>query len=85
MLTILSDIKASFNVDSVLTTQSRSTQIIYSLLESRPMKVADIKQKTNYSDRTIRVSLQVLLDLQLIRKYQDLDDIRSSFYQVINL
>lgn len=79
----MSEMQSIFRIESLLVTQNKSTQIIYSILQEKPMKIIDIRQKTNYCERTIRISLQTLLDLQLIQKYPDLYDIRSSYYQVI--
>ena len=78
----MSEIITPLSINLVLTTQNRSTQLIYLILQERRMKISDIRQKTNYSERTIRTSLQILLDLQLIQRYPDLYDVRSNYYQI---
>ena len=78
----MSEIITPLSINLVLTTQNRSTQLIYLILQERRMKISDIRQKTNYSERTIRTSLQILLDLQLIQRYPDLYDVRSNKYQI---
>jgi DNA-binding MarR family transcriptional regulator len=59
-------------------------QKIYSLLKEEQLKPADIRKKTNYSVRTIGTAIKILISVNLIDKYCDLNDFRSFYYKANN-
>lgn len=62
---------------------NRSTQEVFYLLRNKTLKANDIQQRTTYSSRTIRSALRTLLDLNLVKKIPNLQDLRSCYYTTV--
>ena len=72
----------AINTPIKIHTLNSSVQVIYQAISENSIKVKDIENRTEYSPRTVRLALQILLDLKLIIKVPDLADLRSHYYQL---
>lgn len=78
----MSDVAISLPVEIQVAALSPAVQDVYQILRTRKLKAIEIQRKTKYSPRTIRSALKTLLDLHLIYRRTDLNDLRSNFYQI---
>ena len=70
--------------DKELSHSSRVASLILEYLEmsSKPLKMGELMKKTGLSLRSIRYGLRILLNSNKVTKLADLQDLRSSYYQV---
>lgn len=64
---------------------SRSAADVLYLLKKKPLSAIDIQKKTKYSSRTIRTALKTLIDLKLVERIPNLQDMRTCYYKAISL
>jgi DNA-binding MarR family transcriptional regulator len=65
-------------------TLNRSTRDVYYLIKRKQqINSNDIRRRTKYGDRTIRSAIRRLIDLRLIRRIPNLQDMRSCFYEAV--
>ena len=57
------------------------TRKVYSLLKEGSFKLNDIERKTTYTARSIRSSLKLLVNMDLVDKSYDFKDLRSFYYR----
>ena len=70
--------------DQLLMGTTESAKQIYLIISSTGnIQAKEIIEKVDYSARTVRYSLKILINLGLIRQIPNLHDCRSSFYQTI--
>ncbi|OLS19791.1 MAG: hypothetical protein HeimC3_44120 [Candidatus Heimdallarchaeota archaeon LC_3] len=69
------------NIDLQLGVLPPCTQKVYSLLKERSFKINDLERKTTYTSRSIRSSLKILVNMDLIDKLYDFNDLRSFYYK----
>ena len=66
-------------------TLNRSTRDVYHLIKRKQViNSKGISHRTNYGDRTIRSALKRLIDLRLVIRVPDLQDMRSCYYKAVN-
>ena len=66
----------------LLHSTTESARLIYAVIQSNQnIQAKEIIQKVQYSARTVRYSLKVLINLGLIKQIPNLQDCRSHFYQ----
>ena len=72
---------SSKKVDNLLIGTPKSVRKIFDLLKksNRPLKVNELQELTNLTDRTIRLALNTLYNLNLVVKVPNLEDLRSHF------
>lgn len=58
-------------------------EIYYILKENGPQTPKEISAQTSYAPRTLRYALKKLLELQLIKKSPNFEDLRQNFYKII--
>ena len=77
----------AINTSPVLsnTVLSRSTADVLYLLKKRPLNALEIQKKTKYSSRTIRTALKTLIDLKLVERNPNLQDMRTCYYHATTL
>ena len=77
----------AINTSPVLsnTVLSRSTADVLYLLKKRPLNALEIQKKTKYSSRTIRTALKTLIDLKLVERIPNLQDMRTCYYHATTL
>lgn len=65
----------------VLKGTPKSVKTIFNLIKksSKPLKVNELLELSNLTDRTIRLALNRLYDLKLVVKIPNLNDLRSHF------
>ena len=67
-------------------TLNRSTRDVYYLIKRKQqIDSKGISRRTKYGDRTIRSAIKRLIDLRLVKRVPNLHDMRSCFYQAINI
>lgn len=59
-------------------------QIYYILKEQGPQTPKEISAKTSYAPRTLRYALKKLLELNLIKKTPNFEDLRQNYYKIKN-
>lgn len=63
---------------------NRSTRDVYFLIKRKnQLNSKDIRRRTKYGDRTIRSAIRRLIDLRMIRRIPNLQDMRSCFYEAV--
>lgn len=67
------------------TTSKSDMQIILCLGKSGILKPQDIALKTRISLRSVRYSLKKLVDLNMVIRVPDLEDLRSYYYKVAKI
>ena len=72
---------STLKVDNLLIGTPKSVKKIFDLLKesNKPLKVNELQELTNLTDRTIRLALNTLYNLNLVVKVPNLDDLRSHF------
>ena len=68
----------------VLKGTPKSVQTIFSLIKKseKPLRVNDLQELSNLTDRTIRLALNRLYKLNLVIKVPNLQDLRSHFLTI---
>ena len=68
----------------VLKGTPKSVQTIFSLIKKseKPLRVNDLQELSNLTDRTIRLALNRLYKLKLVIKIPNLQDLRSHFLTI---
>ena len=68
----------------VLKGTPKSVQTIFSLIKKseKPLRVNDLQELSNLTDRTIRLALNRLYKLNLVIKIPNLQDLRSHFLTI---
>ena len=65
-------------------TLNRSTRDVYYLIKRKQtIDSKGISRRTKYGDRTIRSALKRLIDLRLVTRVPNLQDMRSCYYRAI--
>jgi len=59
-------------------------EIYYILKEKGPQTPKQISAKTSYAPRTLRYALKKLLELNLIKKSPNFEDLRQNYYKIKN-
>ena len=63
----------------------QSAQIIFEILRNEgPLTSGDIEARSKYSDRTVRNALKKLVNIGIVRKSINFNDMRTSLFHVIN-
>ena len=75
--------KLSYKDQLLLGTTESAKQIYLVIASNRSIQAKDIIEKVDYSARTVRYSLKVLINLGLVKQIPNLEDCRSYFYQII--
>ncbi|MHA1215516.1 MAG: hypothetical protein ACTSPG_09465 [Candidatus Hodarchaeales archaeon] len=58
-----------------------SIRAVYDVLQDgRPLCVADIATRSNYSRRTVQEALKVLAQKQMVKRYPNMRDLRKNYY-----
>ena len=72
---------STIKVENLLDGTPKSVRKIFDLLKksNKPLRVNDIQELTNLTDRTIRLALNTLYNLNLVLKVPNLADLRSHF------
>lgn len=72
---------SSVKAENLLTGTPKSVRLIFELLKrsKKPLKVNELQQLSNLTDRTIRLALNTLYNLNLVVKVPNLEDLRSHF------
>ena len=67
--------------ENLLNGTPKSVRKIFDLLKksNKPLRVNDLQELTNLTDRTIRLALNTLYNLDLVIKVPNLEDLRSHF------
>ncbi len=66
-------------------TLNRSTRDVYYLIKRKQViNSKGISRRTKYGDRTIRSAIKRLIDLRLVKRVPNLQDMRSCYYKAIN-
>lgn len=60
-----------------------SVKEVYYTIRFKRLRAQDIQRKTNYSARTIRSAIRQLLDMHLISRIPNLNDLRCCFYEAV--
>ncbi|MFX1449398.1 MAG: winged helix-turn-helix transcriptional regulator [Promethearchaeota archaeon] len=58
-------------------------QIYYILKQNGAQTPKEISAQTSYAPRTLRYALKRLLELHLIKKAPNFDDLRQNYYKII--
>ena len=69
------------NIDLQLGVLPPCTRKVYSILKEGSFKLNDIERKTSYTSRSIRSSLKLLVNMDLVDKSYDFNDLRSFYYK----
>lgn len=75
--------KLSYKDQALFGTTESAKQIYFIIASNNNIQAKDIIKKVEYSSRTVRYSLRVLLNLGLIKQIPNLEDCRSHFYQIL--
>lgn len=72
---------SSIKTENLLVGTPKSVRKVFDLLKksNRPLKVNEIQELSNLTDRTIRLALNTLYKLNLVSKVPNLEDLRSHF------
>ena len=75
---------STIKADKLLLGTPKSVRKIFDLLKksNRPLKVNELQELTNLTDRTIRLALNTLYKLNLVVKVPNLEDLRSHFLMI---
>lgn len=75
---------STIKADNLLLGTPKSVRKIFDLLKksNRPLKVNELQELTNLTDRTIRLALNTLYKLNLVVKVPNLEDLRSHFLMI---
>ena len=69
--------------DLALQGATESVREVYVIIQDyQPLSVQLVLSKTQYSSRTVRYALKVLLNLQIIEKIPNLNDLRTHYYKI---
>ena len=58
-------------------------EIYYILKQNGPQTPKEISAQTSYAPRTLRYALKKLLELHLIKKSPNFEDLRQNFYKIL--
>ena len=68
---------------SILENQPKSIKKVFGVIKREgPLTSAEIEDKSQYSDRTVRVALRKLLSLGLIKKSINWEDMRTALFHL---
>ena len=75
---------STIKADNLLIGTPKSVKKIFDLLRrsNKPLKVNELQELTNLTDRTIRLALNTLYNLNLVVKIPNLEDLRSHFLMI---
>ena len=76
--------KLSYKDQLLLGTTESAKQIYLIIASNGNIQAKEIIDKVNYSARTVRYSLKVLINLGLVKQIPNLQDCRSHYYQSIS-
>jgi DNA-binding MarR family transcriptional regulator len=69
------------NSQKILQGTPKSVQTVFNIIikSKKPIKVNELQELSKLTDRTIRLALNRLYKLQLVKKIPNLEDLRSHF------
>ena len=72
---------SSVKTENLLVGTPKSVRKVFDLLKksNKPLKVNELQELSNLTDRTIRLALNTLYKLNLVSKVPNLEDFRSHF------
>ena len=75
---------STIKAENLLIGTPKSVKKIFDLLKksNKPLKVNELQKLTNLTDRTIRLALNTLYNLNLVVKIPNLEDLRSHFLAI---
>ena len=75
---------STIKAENLLIGTPKSVKKIFDLLKksNKPLKVNELQKLTNLTDRTIRLALNTLYNLNLVVKIPNLEDLRSHFLTI---
>ncbi|MHA1378856.1 MAG: winged helix-turn-helix domain-containing protein [Candidatus Helarchaeota archaeon] len=85
LLTQKTSMVSNQEIETQVIKLSPSIKEIYSILKEKgPQTPKEISAKTSYAPRTLRYALKKLLELNLIKKTPNFEDLRQNYYKIKN-